>query len=330
MTTGLDRFNSRVKKTKQFASSVSREEKKNKLAAEGHMLKQEEKKRLATESLEEKMTRTGVENFATGEVVDYKAANADDDVWGFMNKSFYNRLIADTTKSIEEKVELEMMNNLEAVLNSVLDTRENNKRQMELVMAQETTKQMELRVRELELQAEILRLQVAPKAEPIEFELTPMIPATHGKLGEVMEEHSKAVKMITDVIEVVEKPVKKQRKARVKKTLMDVQSELEMELALTPTSPIEGKVYEVLEDGPSTPIRNNKGRITIAWKKVIESDNMLSTIHHILLFLKDEGVDVRKPTAKNIHPMLLSAYQHHNKVYSGRGSWSALLQEFGL
>lgn len=301
MTTGLDRFNSRVKKTKQFASSVSREEKKNKLAAEGHMLKQEEKKRLATESLEEKMTRTGVENFATGEVVDYKAANADDDVWGFMNKSFYNRLIADTTKSIEEKVELEMMNNLEAVLNSVLDTRENNKRQMELVMAQETTKQMELRVRELELQAEILRLQVAPKAEPIEFELTPMIPATHGKLEEVMEEHSKAVEMISSAIEVIEKPARKQRKAKLKNKVEEV----------------------IISDGISTPVRYLDGRCTIAWKKVIESGRFDETFTAILEYAVSLGIDIMKANYfKKYSALFNGAYQQFTKFYPGRGIWA--------
>lgn len=290
----LDKF------SKKWGTSINRTKKENRKAAEGHMLKEMADKKLANETVEETMIRTGVTNFETGEVVDYKTAYADDNVWGFMNKSFYNKLIEDTKLQTQEKVEAEMMEQFKAMLNEVLDARESNKRKEEIALA-------ELRIRELELQVELAKLKSSN--EVVEYELTSMIPASHGKLEEVIKEHSKAVDTILDAVEIVEKPKRKKRSAKI------------------------NKVEEVIEivDGPSTPLRNTQGRMSIAWNKVIADDKLIDTLYHVVLFAADNGVDVRKSTDfKSFSPLCNGAYQQFGRIYKGRGAWSAQMMEFGF
>jgi hypothetical protein len=282
---------------KKYEEVSKRMSKKGKLAAEGHHLKQQADKKLATESLEDKMKRTGVTNFETEEVVDYNVANADDDVWGFMNKSFYNKLIADTKLQAEKEVEEMMMEQFKAMLNEVLDARESNKRAEEIKLA-------ELRIRELELQVELAKLQSAP----VEFELTPMVPVTHGKLEEVIEEHSTAVNTILDAIEVTEKPAKKQRKATIKKK---GSSRLTLSTICTPL---------------------NKGRsgYSVAWSKVPSDEaGFLNVIIPIVEFAIDNGINVNDTNEfRKFHPVCQGAYMQYTKKYPGqKGVWKAFIAE---
>lgn len=283
------------KKYEEVSKKIS---KKGKLAAEGHHLKQQADKKLATESLEETMIRTGVENFETGEVIDYKIAYADDNVWGFMNKSFYNKLITDTKSNTQKEVEEEMMEQFKVMLNEVLDVRESNKRQEEIQLA-------ELRIKELELQIRLAELNRTAISAPVEFELAPFIPTTHGKLEEVMEEHAAAVQMITEVLEVTEKPAKKTRRAKLRNKVEEV----------------------VISDGPSTPIRYLDGRCTIAWKKVIKADRFDETMIAVLNFAIELGVDITKANQfKKFSPFFNGAYQQFGRIYVGRGMWVEFIQ----
>jgi hypothetical protein len=312
------------KKYEEVSKKIS---KKGKLAAEGHHLKQEADKKLATESLEDKMKRTGVENFATGEVVDYNKANADDDVWGFMNKSFYNRLIADTTKSIEEKVELEMMENFKAMLNEVLDAREVKNRELDLAMAKETTRQ-------LELQLELARLNAATPTEPVVFELESFIPVTtEGKLEEVMEEHAAAVETILDAIQVAEeKPAKKKRMGRPKGSKNKVEEVPET------VNPDLGKLREIIALKKPVfgvdyfPIRKGRSGYSIAWKQVIEENCLNTVVRSLVEFALEAGIDVRDTNAfRKFHPVCQGAYMQYVKQFNNtKGVWKEFIDFLGL
>jgi hypothetical protein len=278
---------------KKYEEVSKRISKKGKLAEEGHHLKQQADKKLATESLEEKMIRTGVVNFETNEVVDYKVANADDDVWGFMNKSFFNKLVEDTKQNTQEKVEAEMMEQFEAMLNKVLDARESTKRADEIRLA-------ELRVRELELQVELAKLQSNET----------MVPVTHGKLEEVIEEHSAAVDTILNTVVVTEKPAKKKRVGTKKNKVEEVVS---------------------LQDGWSVPIRKGRSGYSVAWKQVIEQDRLVSTVSGVVKWAKEQGANIHDTNAfRKFHPVCQGAYIQVTKAHPGKGSWESLLNELGL
>jgi beta-glucosidase-like glycosyl hydrolase len=248
-------------------------------------------KKLATESLEEKMKRTGVVNFETNETVSYHEVKDDDNVMGFMSQSFYNKMVADIELNAKAKAEMEMMEQFKAMLNEVLDARESSKRQEEIKLA-------ELRVRELELQVELAKLQS-------------MVPVTHGKLEEVIDEHSAAVEKITEAIVITEKPVKKQRKATVKKS-------------------IEGKAPVIGED--YYPLNKGRSGYSIAWKKVIEANQLNTVVYGVIKFALENGVDVRDTNAfRKFHPVCQGAYIQYTKANPGhKGVWKALMEEFGL
>lgn len=178
MATGLERFQ------KKWGSAVKRTKKQAKKAVEDRLLREAQERRMMEETPEDRMKREGAVNFETNEVVDYHEAYHDDEVMGFMTKSFYKKLEND----LKINAEVEAMKKMEQLIEGI------ENRIVEKLMG-EKVKLAELEIRKLELQVELARLEAAKtiSQEPIEFELTPFI----------KEEK-----------EVVEKP-KKMRKAKV-------------------------------------------------------------------------------------------------------------------
>jgi hypothetical protein len=275
---------------KKYEEVSKRISKKGKLAEEAIHMQETEMKKVANETVEEKMIRTGVENFETGEVVSYKVANADDNVWGFMNKSFYNKLVEDTKQNTQEKVEAEMMEQFEAMLNKVLDAREGIKRADEIKLA-------ELRVRELELQVELAKLQSNET----------MVPVTHGKLEEVIDEHSAAVDTILNAVVVTEKPKRRKRIAKL------------------------NKVEELPIGAISTPLNKGKSGYSVAWSKVVNDHSVfMDIVCTIVDFAIEAGIDVGDTNAfRKFHPVCQGAYMQYTKKYPGnKGCWKAFISKY--
>lgn len=256
------------------------------------------------------MEQDGVTNIETGEVKPKSEWDKtyDDHKWMTMSESFYNKMLLPQLKQQAQKeVEEEMMEQFEMMLNRVLDAREADKRKVELELAKETTEQLRLKVR-------LAELEIAASTTPVEFELAPMVSVINpleGKLEEVIEEHSKAVNMITNVIQVTEdKPAKKKRKARANK-------------AIGGDAPVIGTDYY--------PINKGRGGYSVAWKKVVEAGKLIDVVTDIVKWAVDKGVNVHDTTEFRKHPVCQGAYVQYTRQFSGRkGVWKEFLKELGL
>lgn len=346
---------------KKYEEVSKRISKKGKLAAEGHHLKQEADKKAASMTDTDYMERDGITNIETGEVMTKRSVDETwgDHKWMTMSESFYNKMLIPSLKesaaaeltteiktNIQKEVEVEMMEQLKAVLNEVLDTRESNKRQDEIRLA-------ELRVKELELQVRLAELQVAA---PVEFELAPFMPVNRleGKLEEVVDEHSRAVDTIMGAVVVTEEaPAKlkkrvgrpkgsKNKKNKVEEVPVTVSPDLNairQKVAETPVIAVAagtGKtgVTEDIEANldtliPAQYIRES-GRIN--WK-AIEADNMFLTVVASVIGDAVEkkvnvvnGNEFRK--SGNLRGTVYQRFMDSNKGV--RGAWKAFLMEIGV
>lgn len=200
--------------------------------------------------------------------------------------------------------------------------------------------QMEQRISDKVLELEILnrkvelaKLQLATASAPVEFELTPMIPATHGKLEEVVEEHTTAVETILDAITVTEeKPKKKKRVGRPKgsknknkvEEVETVNPDLnKLREMVVIKEPVIGRDYY--------PVRKGRSGYSIAWKQVIEENCFMVVVRDVVEFALEYGVDIKDTTAfREFHPVCQGAYVQYIKANPGKGSWKELIKYLGL